>query len=67
MCRINPIQPIARTKQQLHRKPTTDFQNILETKLDIDSDQVYDTHTNDIIEDVDNLSSSTLRNLLRED
>jgi hypothetical protein len=67
MLRIEPLQPIQRTKQQLHRKPTTDFQKILNKKLNIDDDQVYDTTTNDIIEDIDNLSNSTLRNLLKEE
>ncbi|MCR3760378.1 hypothetical protein KYB31_15480 [Clostridium felsineum] len=42
-------------------------QEILENRLDIDDNQVYDTETNDIIEDVEHMSDSTLKNLLREE
>lgn len=65
--RVEPIQPVQRTKQQLRRKTTTYFQNILNKKLEIDNDEVYDTQTNDIIEDMDNLSAETVKSLLRED
>lgn len=36
-------------------------------ELDIDHDQVYDENTCEIIEDLDNLSTDTLKNLLREE
>ena len=64
---IKPISAVQRTKQYPQRKPTTDFQKILKTKLDVDSDQVYDTATNDIVEDVDHMSTETVKNLLREE
>ncbi|URZ06434.1 hypothetical protein [Clostridium felsineum] len=66
MERITPIHPTQRTKQQLHHKPTTDFQNILENRLDIDHEQIYDTETNETICDIDNMDEATLNKLLEE-
>lgn len=65
--RVEPIQPIQKAKQQLHYNRNNDFQKILNKRPEIDNDQVYDTITNDIIEDVDHMSTETVRNLLRED
>lgn len=70
MCKVNPIQPAAQVKNNLKRSSTDNFQNILETKekeFEIDTDQVYDKNTCEVIEDLDNLSTDTLKNLLREE
>lgn len=67
MCRVNPIYPVAKVKSNLHQKHSEEFQNILENNLDIDQDHVFDEGTNEVIEDLDSLSSSTLKNLLREE
>lgn len=68
MIKVNPIQPIAAPKNNLKHSSQNKFRNILETKeYEIDTDQVYDAKTNEIIEDLDNLSTATLENLLREE
>jgi hypothetical protein len=67
MLRVEPIQSTAQARNNLKHNTTDRFQNILESKLDIDHDQIYDKDTNEVVEDLDNLSTDTLKNLLREE
>lgn len=68
MLKVNPIQRIAAPRNNLRHNTTDNFQNILETKeYEIDTDQVYDAKTCEIIEDLDSLSADTLKILLREE
>lgn len=68
MCKVNPIYPAAQVNNNLKHSSTDNFQNILESELDIDHDQVYDAKTNEIVCDLDNLGDNkeALNKLLEE-
>lgn len=65
MLKVTPVYPAAKVKPNFQQNHNEEFQNILKNKLDIDSNQVYDTETNETICDIDNMDEETLNKLLK--
>lgn len=70
LLKVTAVQSVSNVNHNFQQNHNGEFQNILENntrKLEVDNEQVYDASTYEIVEDLDNLSNDTLKDLLREE